>query len=173
MDSHLDRAVSEFLAPIAGLSAEQMQRGPAGGWTRQQVVEHLLLSYRSTARGLQKTLIQKHGPRGAPTFRNRVSKFVLLTCGYFPRGREAPEPVRPAASESPMSGAQLASTLRNALTEMETAIDAAEAQLGERTRILRHHVLGPLTAREWRKFHAVHARHHVKQLARIASAEKA
>jgi hypothetical protein len=33
--------------------------------------------------------------------------------------------------------------------------------------VLDHLILGPLTAAQWRKFHWIHGRHHVKQILRL------
>jgi hypothetical protein len=50
---------------------------------------------------------------------------------------------------------------------MDEVIGQCEARFGKRTRVLDHPVLGPLTARQWRKFHWVHGRHHVKQIQKL------
>jgi hypothetical protein len=50
------------------------------------------------------------------------------------------------------------------IVAMDKAIADCEARYGSRVRVLDHPVLGPLTARQWRKFHLVHGRHHVKQI---------
>jgi hypothetical protein len=50
---------------------------------------------------------------------------------------------------------------------MDELIAKWEARHGKQTRLLDHPVLGPLTARQWRKFHWVHGRHHVKQILRL------
>jgi hypothetical protein len=47
---------------------------------------------------------------------------------------------------------------------MDEIIRRAEQRYGRRTRLVDHPVLGPLTARQWRKFHWVHGRHHVAQI---------
>jgi len=50
------------------------------------------------------------------------------------------------------------------LVAMDKLIAQCEARYGAHIRILDHPVLGPLTPRQWRKFHWVHGRHHVKQI---------
>ena len=47
---------------------------------------------------------------------------------------------------------------------MDEAIAQCEQRYGSRAMVLDHPVLGPLTARQWRKFHLAHGRHHVKQI---------
>jgi hypothetical protein len=53
------------------------------------------------------------------------------------------------------------------LAAMDDFITRCETRFGRSTRILDHPVLGPLTARQWRRFHWVHARHHMKQIWRL------
>jgi hypothetical protein len=49
---------------------------------------------------------------------------------------------------------------------MDEMITKCEARLG-RGQLLDHLILGPLTGAQWRKFHLVHGRHHVKQILRL------
>ena len=49
----------------------------------------------------------------------------------------------------------------------DDAISRCEARFGAGAKLANHPVLGPLTARQWRTFHLVHARHHMKQIAHI------
>ena len=52
----------------------------------------------------------------------------------------------------------------DALVAMDATLADAEKCFGSRTRLLHHPVLGPLAAQEWRRFHQVHGRHHLKQI---------
>jgi len=45
-----------------------------------------------------------------------------------------------------------------------------ERRFGKRSKLANHFILGPLTAQEWRRFHWVHTRHHMKQIARLKGA---
>jgi len=47
---------------------------------------------------------------------------------------------------------------------MDASLADAERRFGHRTRVLFHPILGPLTAQQWRRFHLVHGRHHLKQI---------
>jgi hypothetical protein len=47
---------------------------------------------------------------------------------------------------------------------MDELITRCEQKFGTRSRLLDHPILGPLTGSEWRKFHLIHGRHHIKQL---------
>jgi hypothetical protein len=50
---------------------------------------------------------------------------------------------------------------------MDDQIAKCEARFGKRTRVLDHPILGPLTGRQWRKFHWVHGQHHLKQIHKL------
>jgi hypothetical protein len=52
------------------------------------------------------------------------------------------------------------------IAAMDAILAKCEAQFG-RGKVLDHPILGPLTAAQWRKFHFVHGRHHVKQILRL------
>jgi Protein of unknown function (DUF1569) len=54
---------------------------------------------------------------------------------------------------------------------MDTAIAKAEKKYGSQTPLVDHPILGPLRAAQWRKFHWVHGKHHLKQLQRALSYE--
>jgi hypothetical protein len=46
---------------------------------------------------------------------------------------------------------------------MDAGIKAAEERWGEGP-VAIHMILGPLNAKQWRKFHYVHGHHHVRQM---------
>jgi len=50
---------------------------------------------------------------------------------------------------------------------MDDMIARCEEKFGSSSKLLDHPILGPLTGAEWRKFHLVHGRHHVKQIRRL------
>jgi hypothetical protein len=49
---------------------------------------------------------------------------------------------------------------------MDAIVAQCEARFGC-GKVLDHPILGPLTAAQWRKFHLIHGRHHVKQIDRL------
>jgi hypothetical protein len=171
----LQKAARQFLARFKDLSREDLQaRPPAGGWNRQQVVQHMLLAYAATVAELERRL-----DKGAPTKRMRtprekLAQFVVVRCGFFPPGRKAPDMVNPQLSSlPPLDGPELAAEYRRQVGELSAAIAKAEAVWGSSVAIATHPILGPFSAKQWRKFHAVHTLHHVKQLERIRLALKA
>jgi hypothetical protein len=66
-----------------------------------------------------------------------------------------------------MAAEAVVKALGEKLAAMDELITQCETRFGRSTRILDHPVLGPLTARQWRRFHLVHAQHHAKQIWRL------
>lgn len=54
---------------------------------------------------------------------------------------------------------------------MDRVIDTCGRRFGTK-RAAAHFLLGPLSAEQWRRFHAIHAGHHLKQVRRIAEANR-
>jgi hypothetical protein len=50
------------------------------------------------------------------------------------------------------------------IAEMDKLIGECEERFGSGRKLLDHPILGPLTGAQWRKFHLVHGRHHLKQI---------
>jgi hypothetical protein len=50
---------------------------------------------------------------------------------------------------------------------MDTRIRIAEQLFGTHRRSVRHMLLGPMSLAQWRRFHLVHGRHHIRQIAAI------
>jgi hypothetical protein len=152
----------------AGMSAAQLAWHPEGKWCVAQVLEHLSLTYSGTAKGLRRVLESGETTVRRPTVKERVRTFVLVGLGYFPAGREAPQPVTPR-EEAPLG---VVDSIQRNLSEMDKAITACEQQFGPAAVVLVHPILGPLSLNQWRKFHCIHCLHHVKQIqalrARIA-----
>jgi hypothetical protein len=53
------------------------------------------------------------------------------------------------------------------LARMEEIIRECEERFGNTKPVADHPVLGPLTVKEWRKFHLVHGKHHARQILRL------
>jgi len=146
----------------AGMSHEDMARHPEGKWCAAEVVEHLLITYSATTAGLRKVLATGAAQGTSATLKHRLAQFTLLTVGYFPGGRKAPAMTVPKG----LDPAQVVRAVSQALPDMDAAITECEKNFGD-VKIADHPVLGPLTATQWRKFHLIHARHHMKQVERL------
>jgi len=123
-------------------------------------LEHLLLTYKGTNLGLKRCL-EQGAPLGArATLKDRLATLLVVNLGYMPRGRKAPERVKPRG----VPVEEVRRAIAPELETMELGLDDCERRFGAGTKILNHTILGPLTAEEWRKFHWVHGRHHARQI---------
>jgi hypothetical protein len=160
MDSYLERLRRELEDAIGGAGPSDLAQAPAGKWSAGQILEHLFLTYKNTNRGIAKCL-ERDGPLATrATLKDRLATLLVVNFGYFPSGRDAPERTIPRGM--PALEAQQAIVLE--LQKMGPGLDDCERRFGNRTKIMDHPVLGPLTASEWRKFHWIHGRHHARQI---------
>jgi len=160
MDSYLERLRRELEDAAGGATAGGMAQAPAGKWSAAQILEHLLLTYQNTNRGLAKCLAQ-----GAPlatrgTLKHRLGALLVVNLGYLPGGRKAPERLTPRGTPPE----EVRQAIAPELQKMDSGLEACERRFGAGTKIMNHLFLGPLTAGEWRRFHWVHGRHHARQI---------
>lgn len=129
-------------------------------WNSAQILEHLFLTYKTTNRGIAKCL--EHGAPLATraSLRDRFAKLVVVNLSYMPPGRKGPERVMPRG----MPPEEVRQTILPELEKMWAGLEDCERKFGSATKVLDHPFLGPLTAREWCKFHWVHGRHHARQI---------
>jgi hypothetical protein len=148
-----------------GISPEGWLRAPEGHWNSLQILEHLMLSYTATTKGLLRTMESGELDRSGPSAGQYLRRFYVLRVGRFPSGVESPKQTRPKSS----LGDEPLRPFNDALVAMDAMLADAEKRFGAKTRILRHPILGPLTVKQWRRFHEVHGRHHLKQIAARAN----
>lgn len=160
MDPHLSMLQREINASLSGFSPDQLALRPPGKWCASEILEHLFLSYTGTTRGMTRVLKADTFPSTAITFKNRVQSFIVIRLGYLPTGREAPSNVRPQG----VSPLKVRAEVDAKLAEMDDALSVCAAKFGPHIKLLAHPFLGPLSVNQWRKFHLVHGRHHVKQI---------
>lgn len=175
MNSALASIQKSYAEMLGNLDATRMQLHPAGDpeqWSAQQLVEHLVLSYRSTDEVLEERL-RKGRPTQAPITREHEVRWNrYIGAGKFPPGGRAPERVTPGQlGLSALSGAELAALLQKELERMDGLLDRCCEKFGTQP-MASHFAFGPLGADRWREFHLVHARHHLAQLARILAGEE-
>jgi hypothetical protein len=165
----LDQTRELLAAPLAGCSAEQIARHPAGDltrWSAQQVIEHLSATWRSTTSGIEGRLRKGRPLRSRPTLAQRFMQFAVCELGFFPHGRTAPALVQPSATHGePLSGDHLIARFTSTLAAMDRMLNRIEPQ-SKSAPVLNHFVIGPLNVRRWRRFHRTHARHHAAQIER-------
>ena len=154
---------AELAGAIEGMSRDDFARHREGKWSSLEILDHLNLTYRGTILSLERSLAAG-GARSSPDRkRKRWPRRIVLWLGYFPRRAKAPERVLPRGA--PVE--QVTKEIFDNLARMDELIARCEARLGHQTPVADHPILGPLTAGEWRRFHWVHGRHHVRQIVRL------
>jgi hypothetical protein len=143
------------------MTTEQLIWRCEGKWCTAEILEHLALAFGGTAKFLSKIAADGKSVASKPTLKQHIGTWVVTGAGFIPGGRKAPQGVVPKG----MAADEVMPTIRKNLDAMDEAIAACEAKLGTKVKIADHPVLGPLTVPEWRKFHKVHTRHHMKQVA--------
>jgi hypothetical protein len=166
MDIHLGKLQQALNAAIAGMSAEELNWHPADKWCSAEVLEHLYLTYTGTVKGFER--VAKAGKALATTasFSQRGKALIVVGLGYLPEGRTAPAVAQPRG----LPREQVLSGIIPVIGQMDEIITRCEKAIGSRKKLLDHPILGPLTAKQWRKFHLVHGLHHVKQIRRLRAA---
>jgi Protein of unknown function (DUF1569) len=145
------------------MDAAQWTRHPEGKWSAAEIIEHLDRTYKTTIPHLQRCLDAGSPTAGRPSFAQRLVVGIVVELGYMPSGRKAPAFAVP-------KGLPVDEVLHNIpvhIAEMDGVLAECERRFGARSQLADHAILGPLTAHQWRKFHWVHTRHHVKQIARL------
>jgi hypothetical protein len=162
VDPHLKILQHELAAEVAGLPRERLFWHPAGKWCTAEILEHLYLTYTGTTKGFSRVLEAQKAATTPATWIQRRNVVVVLGLGYLPSGREAPSFSRPRGLESEKVLAGLAEKIG----EMDEIITRCVEKLGC-GQLLDHPILGPLTGAQWKKFHLIHGRHHMKQIRRL------
>jgi len=155
---------------LGGLDARQTQLRPGGDparWSIQQTVGHLVLTYAATGRAIDARIAKGSGTRARPSLMQRAGQLVIIGAGLFPPGRKAPEMVTAPANEPPVPSGVLIERVGAALESMDESVSAGERFFGTRRQAVRHAVLGPLTFSQWKRFHLIHGRHHMKFIAQV------
>jgi len=160
LSPELEAVRRETERATSAASPEALARAPEGKWSSLQVLEHLVLSYTATTKGLLHKLEAGRPELGSRSVSQRVRGLYVLGMGRFPAGIDPPKQVVPRGGlgEDPIR------RFKDALVAMDSTLTDAERRFGQKARILMHPILGPLTAQQWRRFHHVHGRHHLKQI---------
>jgi hypothetical protein len=166
MDAYLQRLQAAIASATLGMSIEDLRRHPEGKWSTAEVLEHLYLTYTGTVKGFERCLHEGKPLARTPMLKDRMRTFVVTGLGHLPEGRKAPERTQPRG----MLADEVTREIGLRISAMDEVIAQCEARFGKRTRVLDHPVLGPLTARQWRKFHWVHGQHHLKQIRKLRGA---
>lgn len=160
MDPHLRRALDHLDAATRDLSAEDWQRCPDGRWHCAEIVEHLGKAYASTAYILDKCVSDGAPKGGQPSWRQRLSATLVVGLGYLPSGVKAPAVTVPSG----LAGDEALALARRALLDLDGAATRCAEVFGPGVRVANHPILGGFTVGQWRRFHWIHTRHHVRQI---------
>jgi hypothetical protein len=160
--SHLKTLQEELAHAIAGFTQEKYSAHPPGKWCATEILEHLYLTYTGTTKGFSRLLAAEKPATTPPTWIQRRNVLIVLLFGYLPSGRQAPSFSQPRGLPIEKVIAEIAAKI----TEMDDMITRCEQTHGE-GKLLDHAILGPLTAAQWRKFHLIHGRHHIKQIRKL------
>lgn len=169
MNSTLSKLDHEIAASLLGLNSAQTQlrlNNDPACWSIQQIVQHLLLTYDSTAAALESRLAKGRPTLSKPTPQHRLTQFLVLTLGRIPSGQQAPPQVTPDQPRTSLSSEQLSREAAKGLLRLDHILDQAEDIFGS-IPCQSHFVLGPLSASQWRRFHLTHGRHHIRQILAI------
>ncbi|MGC2618497.1 MAG: DinB family protein [Acidobacteriaceae bacterium] len=169
----LQEVYQSYRGPLADKPAEWCQRHPGQDerrWSAQDLIQHLVLVCRSTTRLLETRLQRGRPAQGHGSVVQRLLQVVVLVFGHMPRGTPAPPFARPGQLHWPaMKGEELLEILRQEIEQMDQLLDACRKRFGIQ-RAATHFLLGPMRVDQWRRFHAVHFRHHLRQMQRIEKA---
>ena len=163
METHLERLQSAIAIVTRDLPAADLLRHAEGKWSAAEVLEHLFLTYTSTVKGFERCLQANHPLATTPTLKQRIAAAVTVGAGFMPGKRDAPPFTRPKG----LPPEKIVAEMGAQIAAMDAIISQCEDRYGRRVKLMNHHVLGPLTGAQWRKFHWVHGRHHIRQIARL------
>ena|SRR5437868_7003977 len=162
MDKTLGELKRALERAINGLTADDLTRHREGHWSVLQVLDHLNLTYLGTIKNFEKCLAM-----GSRSDGDRISKcwrrITVVNLGYFPPRRKSPQAVYPRD----LPPQTVAEEVFQNLERMDRIIAESETRFNRHELVATHPILGPLTGAEWRKFHLVHGKHHVKQILRL------
>ncbi len=163
MDFYLQQVLDVIESTAQGMDPGQMQRHRPGKWSSAEILEHLSRTFSGTVKAMQRVLDAGKPLARRPRLRERIAVGVVVELGYFPSGRPAPEFTLPRG----VPAEHVLSEINEHVRAMDQTIAACERQFGSSVKIADHPVLGPLSTRQWRKFHWVHTCHHMKQIAAL------
>jgi len=161
----LKTALEPLARQIETVSLEEAQVAPLPGqgrWCAQQIMEHLILSYQLTSNSVSKQLKSGKTPRNRRSILEFVLRVQTIALGYMPEGVPTIRAIRPDAYK-PEDGAAIAVRFLQAAETMDALLVAARKKFGIQA-CGEHPLFGVMRIDEWRRYHAVHATHHLKHL---------
>lgn len=174
MHTILESIARRLATELNGLDRDAVEAHPGGNaarWSRKQIIEHLALSYGATSQILDERLAKRRVSHHQHRTRLQWAlQTMVLGFGYLPTGAPALEETIPDPASQKMDGEDLTNLLLRELESMDRALQGCRRRFGME-RVAPHPILGPLRVDQWIRYHSVHSRHHIKQLAQMAQEE--
>lgn len=167
MDAELNQVSELIEAAVSGRTDRELLAAPGGKWCAAQILEHLSLTFEASARSLRLSLSGRRAGFAPLSVKQRFARFLVLKLGTIPAGRQAPEMVIPGDSPEPL---RILEQLRTNLRALDEVLRDCEKAFGPKAPISEHPILGAFSVEQWRRFHLVHVRHHLPQIAERCSA---
>lgn len=161
----LKSALEPLAEQIAIVSKEEAQIAPLPGpgrWCAQQIMEHLMLTYAQTTAAVNRHLKSGHVPRQSRSLLESFVRMQTIGFGYMPEGIPAIRMFRPE-EYVPEDGPTIATRFLSVAEEMDHCLVLARKKFGIQA-CGEHPFFGALRVDEWRRYHAVHVKHHQTQL---------
>jgi hypothetical protein len=161
----LKSALEPLAEQIAVVSAEEAQIPPLPGmerWSACQIMEHLILSYELTSTSVSRQLKTGRVPKNRRSLLQFLLRMQTIGLGYMPDGVRSIRTLRPTECEF-VSGAVMAERFLKAAEEMDGYLVEARKKFGIQA-CGEHPIFGVMRVDEWRRYHAIHAKHHGTQL---------
>jgi hypothetical protein len=164
MNAYFQRLQDAIESATRNMSvAELVQRPAEGKWSPAEILEHLNLTYIGTVKNLERSLAAGRPLGGAPTLQQRLRSSLVVDLGYIPTGRTSPDAAKPKG----MGAENILVEINSRIAQLDDVIEKCENKFGKRSFVAKHPMLGPFTMQQWRKFHWVHGKHHIRQIERI------
>jgi hypothetical protein len=161
----LTSALEPLAEQIAVVSAEEAQIPPLPGlerWSAQQIMEHLILSYQMTSTAVSRQLKTGRIPKNRRNLLEFLLRMQTIGFGFMPEGVRSIRAMRPSEFRI-ASGAEIANRFMQTAEEMDGYLVEARRRFGIQA-CGEHPMYGVMRVDEWRRYHAIHARHHSAQL---------
>ncbi|MBV9669466.1 MAG: DinB family protein [Acidobacteriales bacterium] len=130
-------------------------------WSVAEILEHLLLSYTGTIKACSRVQAAGKSLATGVTWKQRLGQWYVIRLGRMPEGRKAPKGVEPIGR---FPATTLPELVLSTMDELERTLMQCTTRFGD-AKVIDHPVLGALSAAEFQKFHLIHGRHHIKQIA--------
>jgi len=162
MDSDLEMLERMLQTATEGMSEKELEWHPEAKWSAAEMLEHLYLTYTGTIKGFERVLETGKPLATAASLKQGLQGLVVFGFNYMPSGRKSPSQTVPRG----LNAEKVRAEISEKIAAMGELIRESEQRFGKQ-KVLSHPILGPLSAKQWRRFHLIHGRHHVKQIMRL------